>query len=152
MIPAATELRCALGHVDGVFSKRATNELGMCHNWDRVTARCGVFVMQTEGSKLMVPLPELIFHFPKNREFSQTYQLARPFTNHRSGAQGHWSVVKVVAGTDLFRSAKSSVILGNGVQLEWQKAICVRRSAKASPTASPTASPSPRIRLIRNAS
>lgn len=148
MIPAATERRCALGHVDGVFSKRATNELGMCDNWNR----CGVFAMQTEGSKLMVPLPDLIFHFPKNREVSQTYQLARPFTNHRSGALGHWSVVKVVAGTDLFRSARPFVILGHGVQLEWQKAICVRRSAKASPTASPTASPSPRIRLIRNTS
>ena len=96
---AAIELRYALRHVHGSFSKRTSNELGMCHNWNRMTARCGVFAMQTKGSKLLVPL-SVDLAFPKNHELLKTYQLVRLFTNHRSGAEGHWSVVKVVAGAD----------------------------------------------------
>ena len=55
--------------------------------------------MQTKGSKLLVPLP-VDLALPKNHELLQTYQLARLFTNHRSGAEGHSSVVKVVTGAD----------------------------------------------------
>ena len=62
--------------------------------------------MQTKGSKLLVPLP-VDLAFLKNHELLQTYQLARLFANHRSGAEGHWSVVKIVAGADQSSPAKA---------------------------------------------
>ena len=96
---ATVELSCALRHVYSVFSKRTGNEAGDVPELESNASQ--MWSLHHANKKLQAAATSVAdFPLPKNHELLQTYQLARLFTNHRSGAEGHWSVVKIVARAD----------------------------------------------------